>query len=126
MGRSHRRQLRQGPHVRIAGWRSQADPDHSVILLIDTSSARSVMALIDPAGGQPDEVTFDARETPPAMQYQRFGGAQITKVAVATGPGSFTGLRVGVSFGLGLAIGLKAPIVPLRTLEVQAARSDEF
>ena len=59
------------------------------------------------------------------MQYQRFGGAQITKVAVATGPGSFTGLRVGVSFGLGLAIGLKAPIVPLRTLEVQAARSDE-
>jgi tRNA A37 threonylcarbamoyladenosine modification protein TsaB len=49
----------------------------------------------------------------------------VTKVAVATGPGSFTGLRKGVSFGLGLAIGLKIPIVPLRTLEIQAARSDQ-
>jgi tRNA A37 threonylcarbamoyladenosine modification protein TsaB len=47
----------------------------------------------------------------------------VTKVAVASGPGSFTGLRVGVSFGLGLAIGLQIPIVPLPTLELQAARS---
>src|SRR5438093_12170976 len=51
--------------------------------------------------------------------------APITKIAVASGPGSFTGLRVGVSFGLGLAIGLRVPIVPLPTLELQAARSDE-
>jgi len=50
---------------------------------------------------------------------------RITKVAVAGGPGSFTGLRVGVSFGLGLAKGLGVPIVPLPTLELQAARSDE-
>src|SRR5438105_6828208 len=49
-------------------------------------------------------------------------GHPVTKVAVATGPGSFTGLRVGVSFGLGLAIGLRIPIVPLPTLELQAAR----
>ena len=49
----------------------------------------------------------------------------ITKVAVATGPGSFTGLRKGVSFGLGLAIGLRIPIVPLPTLALQAARSDQ-
>jgi len=49
----------------------------------------------------------------------------ITKVAVATGPGSFTGLRKGVSFGLGLAIGLRIPIVPLPTLVLQAARSDQ-
>src|SRR3989454_9814025 len=49
----------------------------------------------------------------------------ITKVAVATGPGSFTGLRVGVSFGLGLAKGLGVPIVPLPTLGLQAARSEE-
>ena len=48
----------------------------------------------------------------------------VTKVAVATGPGSFTGLRVGVSFGLGLAMGLSVPIVPLPTLELQSARSD--
>src|SRR5580692_1939398 len=50
---------------------------------------------------------------------------KITRVAVATGPGSFTGLRKGVSFGLGLAIGLRIPIVPLPTLDLQAARSDQ-
>src|SRR2546428_11694283 len=50
---------------------------------------------------------------------------RITKVAVASGPGSFTGLRAGVSFGLGLAKGLGVPIVPLPTLELQAARSEE-
>jgi tRNA threonylcarbamoyl adenosine modification protein YeaZ len=84
------------------------------------------MALIDPAGGRLEELNFDARETPPAMLYPDVvRGAQITKVAVATGPGSFTGLRVGVSFGLGLAVGLRVPIVPLRTLEIQAARSEE-
>jgi tRNA A37 threonylcarbamoyladenosine modification protein TsaB len=48
---------------------------------------------------------------------------RLSRVAVATGPGSFTGLRVGVSFGLGLAMGWRIPIAPLRTLELQAARS---
>ena len=55
--------------------------------------------------------------------YVRSG--RLTKVAVATGPGSFTGLRVGVSVGLGIAVGLRIPIVPLPTLDLQAARSDE-
>ena len=51
-------------------------------------------------------------------------GKELTAVAVATGPGSFTGLRVGVSFGLGLAMGLRIPIIPLPSLDLQAARSD--
>ena len=45
-------------------------------------------------------------------------------MAVSVGPGSFTGLRVGVSFGLGLAMGLAIPIVALRTLHLQAGRTD--
>lgn len=52
-------------------------------------------------------------------------GVGLTRIAVATGPGSFTGLRVGVSFGLGLAIGLRIPIVVLPTLGIQAARARE-
>src|SRR5438270_3458781 len=52
-------------------------------------------------------------------------GKRLTAVPVATGPGSFTGLRVGVSFGLGLAVGLKIPIVPLPSLALQAARSEQ-
>ncbi len=98
-----------------------------MIFVIDTSSAQSAIALLDLSGRvvreelHPSGASFDL----PARFREVAAGAQLSKVAVATGPGSFTGLRVGVSFGLGLAMGLRIPIVGLRTLEVQAARSDE-
>lgn len=99
----------------------------SVIFVIDTSSAYSAVALLDPSGTplreqvRPSGASFDL----PACYRELVGDAALTKVAVATGPGSFTGLRVGVSFGLGLAMGFGIPILPLPTLGIQAARSDE-
>jgi len=96
-----------------------------LILVIDTSSARSALALIEADGRVVHEEvdqsgpTFDL----PARYRRIVQGRSISRVAVATGPGSFTGLRVGVSFGLGIAIGLNVPIVPLPTLGIQAARS---
>lgn len=98
-----------------------------MILVIDTSSALTALALLD-ASGTPirDELHESGRSFDlPARYRELTAGAALTKVAVATGPGSFTGLRVGVSFGLGLAIGLSIPIVPLATLRLQSARSDE-
>lgn len=98
-----------------------------MIFVIDTSSAASAIALLEPSGGvvreelHPSGPSFDL----PARFRAMAGQESISKVAVATGPGSFTGLRSGVSFGLGLAIGLSVPIVPLPTLGIQAARSDE-
>ncbi|HEV2217979.1 MAG TPA: tRNA (adenosine(37)-N6)-threonylcarbamoyltransferase complex dimerization subunit type 1 TsaB [Candidatus Dormibacteraeota bacterium] len=98
-----------------------------MILVIDTSSARSAIALLRPdriVAGEylgPSGPVFGLPERIAALRE----GRPLSKVAVATGPGSFTGLRVGVSFGLGLAMGLKVPIVPLPTLAVQAARSQE-
>src|SRR5713226_9230641 len=72
------------------------------------------------------EEFVSSRDPQLSAQLRRWARTQtITKVAVATGPGSFTGLRKGVSFGLGLAMGLRIPIVPLPTLELQAARSAE-
>jgi len=98
-----------------------------VILVIDTSSARSAVALIRPDGTVIAEEVHDSGPSfdLPA-RFRAMADAQtLTKVAVATGPGSFTGLRVGVSFGLGLAVGLAVPIVALRTLPLQAARSNQ-
>ena len=97
-----------------------------MILVIDTSSVRSAMGLVDPGRVRVDELQFDSRETPIAMQFPHIAnGVRLAKIAVATGPGSFTGVRSGVSFGLGLAIGLRIPIVPLPTLAIQAARTEE-
>ena len=98
-----------------------------MIFVIDTSSAMSAVALLDPSGRT---VFEDVAESGPSFdlpsRYRALeDGPALTRVAVATGPGSFTGLRVGVSFGLGLAIGLGVPIVPLSTLALQAARSDD-
>ena len=96
-----------------------------MIFVVDTSSATSALAILDVSGTVRQEEFLPAR-SPELIDRMRALVAphRLTKVAVATGPGSFTGLRVGVSFGLGLAIGFRIPIVPLRTLELQAARSD--
>jgi tRNA A37 threonylcarbamoyladenosine modification protein TsaB len=97
-----------------------------VIFVIDTSSARSAVALLRPDGTLVVEEVHDSGRdfNLPAHFRAMIGDHVLTKVAVAVGPGSFTGLRVGVSFGLGLAIGLAIPIVALRTLHLQAARTD--
>ena len=97
-----------------------------MIFVIDTSSARSALALIRPDGTIVAEETHESGRTfdLPGRFREMTAGHAVTKVAVATGPGSFTGLRVGVSFGLGVAIGLEIPIVALRTLHIQVARSD--
>ncbi|MHB8613581.1 MAG: tRNA (adenosine(37)-N6)-threonylcarbamoyltransferase complex dimerization subunit type 1 TsaB [Candidatus Dormibacteraceae bacterium] len=95
-----------------------------MIIVIDTSSALSALAVVDESGDVVEELFLPAR-SPELIDRMRALASvhRLSKVAVATGPGSFTGLRVGVSFGLGLAMGLRVPIVPLRTLAVQAARS---
>ncbi len=45
---------------------------------------------------------------------------RLTGVAVATGPGSFTGLRIGLAVAKGLALGLAIPLVGIPTLDVLA------
>ncbi|HYM67706.1 MAG TPA: tRNA (adenosine(37)-N6)-threonylcarbamoyltransferase complex dimerization subunit type 1 TsaB, partial [Patescibacteria group bacterium] len=97
-----------------------------MILVIDTSSALSAVALLGPSGEVVREATFASGRTfdLPAAYRSLGAGGPLSRVAVATGPGSFTGLRVGVSFGVGLAMGLRIPIVPLPTLAIQAARCE--
>jgi tRNA threonylcarbamoyladenosine biosynthesis protein TsaB len=98
-----------------------------VIFVVDTSSARTGLALIRPDGTVASEETHESGRTLdlPGRFRAMTAGQTLTKIAVATGPGSFTGLRAGVSFGLGVAIGLAIPIVALKTLQIQAARTDE-
>ncbi|KAA0968566.1 tRNA (adenosine(37)-N6)-threonylcarbamoyltransferase complex dimerization subunit type 1 TsaB [Aureimonas fodinaquatilis] len=46
--------------------------------------------------------------------------SQLSKIAVANGPGSFTGLRVGISAARGLALALNIPAVGIGVLEALA------
>ena len=50
----------------------------------------------------------------------------IDGLAVATGPGSFNGLRVALSTAKALAFGLKKPIVGISTLEIIAAQQRQW
>lgn len=54
------------------------------------------------------------------MKDNRVDWGCVNLIIVATGPGSYNGLRVGVSTAKGLAFGLGVPVVGISTLEVIA------
>jgi len=49
---------------------------------------------------------------------------RLERIAATVGPGSFTGLRVGIAFAKGLALALDRPTVGIGTLEALAAEAD--
>jgi tRNA threonylcarbamoyl adenosine modification protein YeaZ len=60
-----------------------------------------------------------------ALNVGGVGYADLGAIAVSTGPGSFTGVRVGVSTARGLALALKIPAVGVTTLEALAQQARE-
>jgi len=49
--------------------------------------------------------------------------SELSAIAVSKGPGSYTGLRIGVSAAKGLAYALKIPLISLDTLQIMAVQA---
>ncbi|WP_421914602.1 tRNA (adenosine(37)-N6)-threonylcarbamoyltransferase complex dimerization subunit type 1 TsaB [Mesorhizobium sp.] len=60
-----------------------------------------------------------------ALKASETGYAGLGAIGVSVGPGSFTGLRVGVSAARGLALALKIPAIGVTSLEALAAQAAE-
>src|SRR6267154_4678324 len=54
------------------------------------------------------------------MRRARVSFAALDRIAVTTGPGTFTGQRVGLAFARALGLGLKKPVIGVTTLDVMA------
>ena len=98
----------------------------SCILLIETSAKICSAALaVDGKvvfSKRNDEGMAHARLLPGFVDevLKSLGGAKIDAVAVSSGPGSYTGLRIGVATAKGLAFGYDAPLIAVPTLELLA------
>jgi tRNA threonylcarbamoyladenosine biosynthesis protein TsaB len=93
-------------------------------LVIDTSSVRSGLAVLD----GPRVVAGDVRDSGRDLDLgawvrELVDPRAVGRVLVALGPGSFTGLRTGAAFGLGLALGRRLPLLGFGSLELQQARA---
>lgn len=97
------------------------------LLAIDSSTAQAGLALFDGsrvaelswAAGRSQTTTLLA-EIHHLLTLNGVTADDLAAVAVATGPGTFTGLRVGVSVAKGLVLGLGLPLLGVPTLAAAA------
>jgi tRNA threonylcarbamoyl adenosine modification protein YeaZ len=98
------------------------------VLAFDTSAAHCAAALLLPGGRvltrlEPMEKGQAERLMPlleELLQAAGLGWSDLTRLAVGTGPGNFTGVRISVAAARGLALGLGIPAIGITRLEALA------
>jgi tRNA threonylcarbamoyladenosine biosynthesis protein TsaB len=112
-----------------------------MVLAFDTATAATVVAVLDPATGagreerddpgpgqRPRHMTGLLALVDRQMRTLGIGWPDIDRIAVGTGPGTFTGLRIGVATARALARTRAIPLVGVSTLQslaLGAAREAE-
>ncbi len=105
-----------------------ANESAMLVLGIETASPRGSVALV--SGG---EVLVELSHESPnahaeqivrlideAFERTKLGKRDLDRVGVGVGPGSFTGLRVGIALAQGIALGLDAPVVAVPSLQAMS------
>jgi tRNA threonylcarbamoyladenosine biosynthesis protein TsaB len=96
-----------------------------MLLAFDTSSAACTAALFDATGAciaRADEMIGRGHaESLVPMIDELMDGRRPTRILVGVGPGSFTGIRVGIAAAHGLAIGWGAELKGMSSLALLAA-----
>jgi tRNA threonylcarbamoyladenosine biosynthesis protein TsaB len=100
------------------------------LLAIDTATRALALALYDghsvlaeqywQAGNQHNALLAPAVQQ--MMAACGLGPADLSAVAVAHGPGSYTGLRIGMAFAKGVAAARSLPLIGVATLDILAAQ----
>ncbi|MEG1978483.1 MAG: tRNA (adenosine(37)-N6)-threonylcarbamoyltransferase complex dimerization subunit type 1 TsaB [Cetobacterium sp.] len=100
-----------------------------LILAIDTSTNIGTLALYSSETGVVGEITLNVKQNHSAITMTTLDTLlnltgvdkkEIDKIAVSIGPGSFTGIRIGVGLAKGLAYALKKPIAGINELDLLA------
>lgn len=99
------------------------------ILAVDTALGACSVAVLDDGKTLAHKLVFMERGhaealapmVEEAMRDAGVGFPALDRLAVTTGPGTFTGQRVGLAFMRGLRVALKKPLIGITTLEAMCA-----
>lgn len=96
-----------------------------MILALDTSTAACTAALLEPDGtivaSRDEAIGRGHAERLMVMIAEMLDGHVPRRIIVGVGPGSFTGIRVGIAAAHGMAIGWSVPLEGMNSLALIAA-----
>jgi tRNA threonylcarbamoyladenosine biosynthesis protein TsaB len=93
-------------------------------LAFDTATSAATTALVRDGDVLGEAVSRAVRVLEDADELLRASGvdrSELTGIVVGTGPGSFTGMRLGLAAARGLALALELPVAGVSTLDALAA-----